>query len=249
MVLLSVVAVVLLGLLAPGRATPDTFAQEATPGGTTGHPFVGAWRMTNAAFPEEAPILVMLHADGTYFQVEVDGSIGIGSWEATGERSAAVTFFEQFADDRGAVNTITIRAAGVVASGGDAFTATYTIELTRPDGASGGEYGPGTVEATRIAVEPLGTPVGPLEDLFAQLGAGPPGGQSGPVAAGVEGGGPPDRCVAGSSPQEFADTPCAERQKSGQSGGVEATEIVLLQALELLITVQRRPVQNFFQTA
>ena len=80
-----------------------------------------------------------------------------------------MTFVEQFLDEQGAVNTITIRAVGEVAAGGDTFTATYTIELTGPDGTSQGEYGPGTVEARRIAVEPMGTPVGTLEELFAQF--------------------------------------------------------------------------------
>ena len=43
------------------------------------------------------------------------------------------------------------------------------MELAGPDGASRGEYGPGTVEATRIAIEPMGTPVGTLEELFARF--------------------------------------------------------------------------------
>jgi hypothetical protein len=168
-ILLSVVAGVLLGLFAAGRATPGATAQEATPAATAGHPLVGAWLLTNPAVPEEAPTLVVFHADGTYLQAEAQGLVGIGSWEGTGERSAALTFVEQFVDDRGAINTITIRAVGEVAAGGDTFTATYTMELTRPDGTSRGEYGPGSVEATRIAIEPMGTPVGTLEELFAQF--------------------------------------------------------------------------------
>jgi hypothetical protein len=66
-------------------------------------------------------------------------------------------------------HTITIRAVGDVSAGGEALTGTYTIEWVGPDGASHGEYGPGLVAATRIAVEPMGTPVGPVEALFAQL--------------------------------------------------------------------------------
>jgi hypothetical protein len=31
-----------------------------------------------------------------------------------------------------------------------------------------GEYGPSDATATRMVVEPMGTPVGTLEDLFAQ---------------------------------------------------------------------------------
>src|SRR5215208_4918297 len=86
MIPLTVVAVGLLGLVAAADIGSSIAAQEATPARFVGHPFVGAWRMINPAFPEEAPILVVLHADGTYFQVDVDGSTGIGSWEATGER-------------------------------------------------------------------------------------------------------------------------------------------------------------------
>jgi hypothetical protein len=166
--LLVVAAVVLLGLFAAGRATPGTVAQDATPSAAN-HPVVGAWRLTDPAFPEEPPSLVQFHADGTYFQTEVEGDLGVGTWEATGERSVAVTFVEQFGSEEDGVFTITIRAAGEVDLSGDRFTATYTIELTQPDGTSAGEYGPGTVEATRIAVEPMGTPVGPIEDLFAQF--------------------------------------------------------------------------------
>jgi hypothetical protein len=162
---LSVVAVVLLGLFAAGRPNLGTVAQDDA---TAAHPVVGAWLLTDPAFPEEAPTLVQFHADGTYVQAEAEGGVGVGAWEATGERSVAVTFVEQFGGEEG-VFTITIRAAGEVAADGQSFTATYTIELTLPDGTSAGEYGPGTVEATRIAVEPMGTPVGPLEDLFAQF--------------------------------------------------------------------------------
>jgi hypothetical protein len=174
-VLLSVITVVLLGLFAIAYDPPGTTAQEATPGATAGHPFVGAWRMNNPAMPEEAPILVVLHADGTYVQTEADGSVGIGSWVATGERSVAVTFVEQVTVAQETTTTFTFRAIGQVSPTGDTFTGTYTVEMTGPDGVSQGEYGPGTVEATRVAVEPMGTPVGSLEDLFAQLEPAPKG--------------------------------------------------------------------------
>jgi hypothetical protein len=35
------------------------------------------------------------------------------------------------------------------------------------EGAPTGEYGPGQVTGTRVAVEPMGTPVGSLDELFA----------------------------------------------------------------------------------
>ena len=62
----------------------------------------------------------------------------------------------------------TIRAAGEVSEDGQSFTAEFTIGFTG-EGAPAGEYGPGHVTATRINVEPMGTPAGSLEDLFAQF--------------------------------------------------------------------------------
>ncbi len=61
-----------------------------------------------------------------------------------------------------------IRAAGDVSEDGQSFTAEFTIEFTG-EGAPTGEYGPGHVTGTRINVEPMGTPAGSLEDLFAQF--------------------------------------------------------------------------------
>jgi hypothetical protein len=163
-VVVALVAVVAVVLVVAGRPGPGAVAQDAT----AGHPVVGSWFLTDPAFPDDPPSLAVFHADGVYLQADTDGTVGVGSWDATGERSLAVTFVQQFGDETG-VFTVTIRAAGEVDAGGDTFTATYTIELTQPDGTSTGEYGPGTVTAERIAVEPMGTPVGPLEDLFGQF--------------------------------------------------------------------------------
>ncbi len=63
----------------------------------------------------------------------------------------------------------TIRATGEVSADGQTFTGQFTIEFTG-DGFPTGQYGPGHVTATRIAVEPMGTPVGSLDDLFSQFG-------------------------------------------------------------------------------
>jgi len=165
--LLSVHAVVLLGVHAVGRSTLGIAAQEEPRRATAMHPVVGAWLLTDVPpIPDDPPILVHFHSDGTYLQAEADGAVGVGAWEATGERSLAVTFVEQFADETGAVSTITVRATAEVDAAGDALTGTFTIELALPDGTSQGEFGPGTVTATRIAVEPMGEPVGPLEALF-----------------------------------------------------------------------------------
>ena len=63
---------------------------------------------------------------------------------------------------------ITIRATVEVAADGQTFTGDYTIEADF-EGAPPGEFGPGSVTGTRIVVEPMGTPVGSLDDLFGQF--------------------------------------------------------------------------------
>jgi hypothetical protein len=42
------------------------------------------------------------------------------------------------------------------------LTAEYTLEFVGPDGSSSGELGQAQATGRRIAVEPMGTPVGPL---------------------------------------------------------------------------------------
>ena len=61
-----------------------------------------------------------------------------------------------------------VRAAGEVSEDGQSFTAEFTIGFIG-EGAPSGEYGPGHVTGTRINVEPMGTPAGSLDDLFAQF--------------------------------------------------------------------------------
>jgi hypothetical protein len=166
--LLSLAVVVLLGLAVAGRGA---VAQEATPVVAPGgvHPVVGSWLAdTDTDDPANPPSLLVFHADGTYVEVEADGA-GAGSWAATGERTADLTivFLEgDGGDEGGGGGMVTIRAAVEVAADGQSLTAQYTIEFTAPDGTSTGQYGPGGVTGTRIAVEPMGTPLGSFEDLF-----------------------------------------------------------------------------------
>ena len=80
-----------------------------------------------------------------------------------------MTFLIQFPDDEGNFGgSATIRASIEVDPDGQRFTAAYTLENTG-EGFPAGEYGPGAVTATRMQVEPMGTPVGTFEDLFSQF--------------------------------------------------------------------------------
>ena len=71
-------------------------------------------------------------------------------------------------EDGAFAGTFMIRAAVDVEPTGEAFTAEYTGEFVDPDGTGSGEYGPGTATATRLAVEAMGTPAGPLSVLFGE---------------------------------------------------------------------------------
>ena len=173
-VLVSVAAVVLLGVLAVGRSV-GTAAQDAAPGPAAGHPLVGSWLLdTDADDPGNPPSVAAVGADGTYVEVDVDGA-AVGAWEATGERTASLTLVFPIPDGQGGfAGTGKVRGSIEVDAAGDTLTATATFELVGPDGASQGEFGPIRVTGERIVVEPMGTPVGPIEDLFGPPEVGTP---------------------------------------------------------------------------
>ncbi len=120
-------------------------------------------------FQRQFTELVAVHADGTWQDTSADGTTSIGSWEATGPNSFNLTFHSLSLTGRtGSFAMVTIRATGEVSEDGQSFTAEFTLELTG-EGAPPGEFGPGSVTGTRINVEPMGTPVAPVEALFPDL--------------------------------------------------------------------------------
>jgi hypothetical protein len=183
------------GLFAKGAATlllvalmgSGALAQDASPG-TAGHPLVGAWLVdTNAADDTNPPSTVVFHDDGTYLEIDVDG-VAAGVWEPTGPQTAALTFGFRGHDENGALIGSTIRATVEVAADGQSLTATYTVDFLGPDGTQTGELGPGMATGTRVTVEPMGSPVAPLQ---------PP---ASPAASMVPGGSPAASMVPVASP-------------------------------------------------
>ena len=168
------VVAALVGAVALGRSA-GTAAQDATPDAAAGHPLVGAWLAdTDADDPANPPSLIVFHGDGTYLQTDPDGSNGVGTWEATGARTAALTaIFHAAEEGAEGVFTVTVRATVEVDEAGDGWVAGYTLEFVGPDGASQGEVGPGTAVGERIAVEPMGTPTASMEEAFAEPAATP----------------------------------------------------------------------------
>jgi hypothetical protein len=162
----SAAALLLTGGLAVSTAVQATTPPTEEP--AEGHPIVGAWIYTVDGFPEAFTVLADIDADGTWLDTSPDGTTSIGSWEATGPDSFNLTFHSLSLTEDGSVAVFTIRAAGEVSEDGQSWTADYTAELTG-EGLPPGEYGPGSATGTRINVEPMGTPVAPVEALFPDL--------------------------------------------------------------------------------
>src|SRR5688572_31181695 len=69
-----------------------------------GHPLVGAWLVdTDTEQADNPPTKVIFGDDGTYLQVDTDGSVTVGSWEPTGRRTGALTALFHTMDEEGAV--------------------------------------------------------------------------------------------------------------------------------------------------
>ncbi len=145
-------------------------AQDATPAAAA-HPFVGSWWVdTEPENPANPLHLAIVASDGTYMEVDPDGT-AVGVWEATGDTTADLTF--HFLLGPGGGNA-TVRGSVEVAPDGHSWTASYTIEFINPDGTTTGEVGPGMAEATRITVDPQGTPVGSFAEVFGLQPGGTP---------------------------------------------------------------------------
>jgi hypothetical protein len=149
-------------LLFAAMLSPGALAQDASPG-LAAHPLVGTWIVdTNTADDTNAPSTVEFHADGTYLEVDVDG-VSAGAWEPAGPQTATLTFVFRGTDESGAPTSGTVRADVEVAADGQSLTATYTVEFAGPDGTPTGQLGPGEASGTRLKVEPMGSPVAPLQ--------------------------------------------------------------------------------------
>ena len=104
-------------LLAGGALASSAVAQATAPPSAPAavHPVVGAWQLTIEENAGDPPSLVAFHADGTYQETDADGTVGIGSWEATGPSSVNLTFNAYLPTDDDSAAMETIRATGEVA--------------------------------------------------------------------------------------------------------------------------------------
>jgi hypothetical protein len=154
------------GVIATSAVASGTTAttEPSSTAGTEAHPIVGTWNTeTSSGDPGD----VVFSADGSVVSVDSDGA-SLGVWEPTGPSTVALMFSGLIpAEEAGSGGgRFTIRATLEVAADGQSFSGDYTVEVTGVEGMPTGEYGPDSVTGTRVVVEPMGTPVGSLEDLF-----------------------------------------------------------------------------------
>jgi hypothetical protein len=141
--------------------------------GTEAHPIVGTWNTDSAVrnrSPWETlsgPGDVVFSADGTLVSLDSE-DVSLGVWEPTGPSTVALMFSGLIpVEELGIAGArITIRATHEVAPDGQSFSGDYTAELSGSEAMPTGEYGPDSVTGTRVVVEPMGTPVGPIEELW-----------------------------------------------------------------------------------
>jgi hypothetical protein len=146
-------------------------AQTGTPP-AAGRDFVGTWHLIfeTPAGPSESLLTVM--ADGTVIfsgrpispasggNPVTFASAGHGVWQQTGPTTVATSWVGLVTDAQGnflAVVTDSVEAT--LGSGGDAWSGTYSATVADPDG-NVLYVGGGSVEATRMMVQPLATPIG-----------------------------------------------------------------------------------------
>ncbi len=130
--LVALVVAVLVGAVGVGRSV-GTATQQATPAATAGHPLVGTWIVDpEVDDPTNPPSFDVYMADGTAINVGSEGATA-GAWEATGPRTATLTF-AGLLREAGTGASFILRANVEVDEAGESFTASHSFTLVAADG-------------------------------------------------------------------------------------------------------------------
>ena len=106
--------------------------------------------------------MLTISADGTLRLTSCCDAPAAGAWRPTTRRTADATVLLPFFDDEGFIGFTIARADVVLSIDGLSFTATYTQEIPLREGGTTGQLGPVTATGTRVLVEAIGEPVGPV---------------------------------------------------------------------------------------
>ena len=116
----------------------------------------GAWMIKVFPTGKDASPIVEVAAfipGGSLVNVAPDGTAGAGEWERIGDRLFAITFVVPFIRDAQAFSR-KIRSNLTLNDAGDALSGPFYTDVLDPDGNVVSSYS-GTVQATRMRVEPL----------------------------------------------------------------------------------------------
>ncbi len=148
-------ALTLLGVVALGHPLFDTAAQDATPA-PVADGIVGSWIIT-AQIPDGFSFVNIssIMPGGVVINTSDDGPAGHGAWMRTADGIYALTIVVPDFDDDGSLEgMVTVRATATLGPDGTTFAGPFATEVTDLTGTVVFAYA-GTVEATRIMVEPL----------------------------------------------------------------------------------------------
>jgi len=150
-------ALTLLGAVTGGVTFRDTVAQDATPTAGT-DAIVGSWTINAQGDGFSFVNLTSFLPGGVVINTSDEGPAGHGAWMRTADGIYALTIVAPDFDDDGSLEgLVTVRSAVTLGPDDATFTGSFTTEVTDFSGAVLFTY-TGTVDATRIVVEPL--PVG-----------------------------------------------------------------------------------------
>ena len=151
-VLVALLAAILIGALGVGRSVA-TASQQSTPAATAGHPLAGTWIVDpEVDDPTNPPSFDVYMADGTAINVGSEGATA-GTWEATGPRTATLTF-AGLMREAGSGTAFILRANVEVDETGESFTASHSFTMVAADGTVLAAVQGGTSRGTRLHAEP-----------------------------------------------------------------------------------------------
>jgi hypothetical protein len=170
---LAALLAVAAAALVLGSAPLPTGAQTGTPS-AAGQDFVGAWHLTTETPFGPSQSLLIVMADGTVLSSDrptlpaaggfpvTFQSAGHGAWQQTGPTTAAATWVEFVSDGQGIfLATVTDSIEATLGADGTSWSGPYSGTVAAPSGTVL-FVGGGTIQATRITVQPLATPAAGL---------------------------------------------------------------------------------------
>ena len=138
----------------------------------TGHPLVGAWIFVATGDPTVEPDLVMFGADGNVL-IAFPGGLALGTWSPSGAITGDLTAVWPHPDESGYLGIGMARGSFEVSADGETLTGAFTNEYPTGQGGTTGQLGPIEVTATRVALEPMSTPITPTPEAAPAPGASP----------------------------------------------------------------------------